>query len=439
MTTVQAATDPVAVVSLLKAVGANPKLTMQITGESLLNDGTAIVFFNIFIGFYGIGTEKSAFEMLMYFLLMPIGGYICGRCLGQAALYCLTKLNRKHDHEDVTMQVATTVCCAYLSFFLAESELGVSGVLCTVYAALELARYAMPLVCKHESMEDCWHLIEFFGNTIIFILAGVITHRATFHALTMESVGKVILMYFCLLVIRGFMILMFYPFLKELGYGTNPKDACFMAWAGLRGAVGLALAVYVADQAPIQEEGDELIFYVSFLAFGTLMVNGWSAEYVLKWAKMVGIRGSEEDMLEKVKLRVKQNAEEVYHRSCVEMRHDAGEALAPLKHLGEHLRHILEEKEKGIESQTHAALDSMEDQLGSEKVHHHNRQHTISKFYEVESLEKLRDELLAKAARPLREDLLAKHREAYYDIVLAHYWEVGMSSCAAINFMYLIL
>lgn len=54
----------------------------------------------------------------------------------------------------------------------------VSGVLCTVSAALVMADRAWPIVINHDSMENVWHALEYFGNTLLFFLAGVISSRA---------------------------------------------------------------------------------------------------------------------------------------------------------------------------------------------------------------------------------------------------------------------
>ena len=66
-----AATDPVAVVALLKSVGASKKLTMQITGESLMNDGTAIVLFTLFMDFYN-GRARDAGGIAAFFSQMSM-------------------------------------------------------------------------------------------------------------------------------------------------------------------------------------------------------------------------------------------------------------------------------------------------------------------------------------------------------------------------------
>lgn len=112
---VLAATDPVAVVALLQSVGASPFLTMQITGESLMNDGTAIVLFNIFWAKYqGIHTYRyeDFGAMVKYFLRMSVAGPLLGIAIGFVALRLLKMADRRYSKQDSTMQTSITVCTA---------------------------------------------------------------------------------------------------------------------------------------------------------------------------------------------------------------------------------------------------------------------------------------------------------------------------------------
>merc|ERR1719419_801884 len=116
-----AATDPVAVVSLLKSVGASSKLTMQITGESLMNDGTAIVLFDLFMRFY-THEELAPEDILTFFLQMTLGGPLIGICIGLVAVIWMGYATRRFSHSDIRVQTSITICVAYITFFLAESE-----------------------------------------------------------------------------------------------------------------------------------------------------------------------------------------------------------------------------------------------------------------------------------------------------------------------------
>ena len=116
---VQAATDPVAVVSLLNDLGAPPSLTMIVSGESLLNDGSAMVVYSLLFEQY-LGHPQNAFVFLVQLVL---GGIGIGFAFGVAVLYWMSLLNRRHDHNDVTIQVALTIVASYSCFYVAGLKL----------------------------------------------------------------------------------------------------------------------------------------------------------------------------------------------------------------------------------------------------------------------------------------------------------------------------
>ena len=116
-----AATDPVAVAALLEEVGAPPRLKVHIAGESLLNDGSAIVFFSIFIERYlaeleipGFGEEIDLRKGIALFCQKSLGAVAAGLLFGFGILGCLYLLNRKFSREENVVQVATITGVAYL-------------------------------------------------------------------------------------------------------------------------------------------------------------------------------------------------------------------------------------------------------------------------------------------------------------------------------------
>jgi NhaP-type Na+/H+ or K+/H+ antiporter len=156
------ATDPVAVVALLKQLGASPILTTTITGESMLNDGTAIVVFTLFFRMYRDCTKVTSesytgLEIAEFFARLALGGPALGLCFGWVSVWLIRKASHSTVETDMTVQIAVTLCCAYLSFYVAEAEAGVSGVLATVVAALVLAENAWPAVCNDETMHHVWY------------------------------------------------------------------------------------------------------------------------------------------------------------------------------------------------------------------------------------------------------------------------------------------
>eukprot|EP01040_Poterioochromonas_malhamensis_P013678 gene13678-15075_t len=276
------ATDPVAVVALLKSVGASPKLTILIVGESLLNDGSAMVLFSIFYNALN-GTKYTAADIVAFSFAAAIGSVVFGIFAGLITVRWLRSANRPLKETDVTMQIAMTICSAYLTFFIAQYTFGVSGVLACCGAGAMLAWLGPPIILNHESMHNVWGMAEWALNTMIFLLAGlIIGHRVLEKVVAIDWFYLVVL-YVVLMIIRAITILMLYPFISDIGHRCTKLEAVFMSWAGLRGALGMALALIVENGAPsdLDEETKRLFFYVGGIASLTLIINATTAKSLL--------------------------------------------------------------------------------------------------------------------------------------------------------------
>jgi len=134
------ATDPVAVVALLKELGASPSLTVQIQGESLLNDGTAIVLYTIS---YDVlkGKDYDFDDIVIFLVQKACLAFLLGMVIGYIFFTWIKKASSKLEDHSSMIQVSLTLCCAYWSFIIAEGVFHISGVLSTVAAALVLAHF----------------------------------------------------------------------------------------------------------------------------------------------------------------------------------------------------------------------------------------------------------------------------------------------------------
>jgi NhaP-type Na+/H+ or K+/H+ antiporter len=234
----------VAVVSLLKEAGASSKLTILIIGESLMNDGTAMVLFMLFYNMLE-GSTYDTLGIIEFFISMSLGSCLLGASMGLLTVRFLRSLNRPLIPEDTVLQISVTFCCAYLSFYTAQSYLEISGVLCCCGAGVVLAWLGPPIILNHESMHNVWAVVEWFGNTMIFLLAGLI-----FGTRTLESVDSIdwlylFVLYVFLHLVRLLIVVVCYPFLRKLGHPVSMYDAVFIVWAGLRGALGIVLGLIV--------------------------------------------------------------------------------------------------------------------------------------------------------------------------------------------------
>ena len=230
MGAVLASTDPVAIVALLNSVGASTVLTVQITGESLFNDGVSMVLFKLFFDTYrGKHTGSLPKFLVQQFLVGPLIGILCGG----VTVFWLSLATRRFSHEHATIQLVVTICCAYISYALAELA-DSSGVLGTVSAGLVVAWRGWPLVVEPEALESVWEFLEHAGNTLLFALVGVITRRAAFGSKYIQPRDYLyaFVLYLIVELARLAMIVASFPILSNIGYGCSKADAAFMWRAG---------------------------------------------------------------------------------------------------------------------------------------------------------------------------------------------------------------
>jgi len=280
---VVSATDPVAVVALLKELGASKKLGTLIEGESLLNDGTAIVIFMVFYApIVAMGGEESG-SPFVEFLYVALGGIVLGIGIGYVVVAWV-----KRVFNDFYVEISVIVAAAYLVFYAAEDFFHVSGVLGLVSYGLVMAGVGKTRISPEVGhfLHEFWELAAFIANVLIFIIVGVvIAERGVFDA-TANDYLLLFIIYIGIHVVRAIVILMFYPFMKNTGYGLPKKDAIVVWYGALRGAIGLALALIVAGIEPSQLATaleisepqaviviNQFLFLISGVVALTLLVN----------------------------------------------------------------------------------------------------------------------------------------------------------------------
>ena len=276
--TIVSATDPVAVVALLKDLGADPALGTMIEGESLLNDGSAVVVYSFIMswikfdweapdgwlareGRTDLGPEpfpvwgSGWIELLVLVLQMAVLGVVFGIVAGKVVKVALQRV-----YNETFIEVAIVLGSTHLVFWLSEIVLKSSAVLSVVVmgAYLNLHREAITVDTQHflhEFYEMCAYLL----NTVLFLIAGVSLGEIFYGAAVgfdddgindMDFWGYMPLLYAVCLFARTATVALFYPLMKfaaSRGVGTKIdwRKAAVLIWGGLRGAVGLALALVV--------------------------------------------------------------------------------------------------------------------------------------------------------------------------------------------------
>ncbi len=296
------ATDPVAVVALLKDLGASKKLSTLIEGESLLNDGTAIVIFMVFFGFIsGDINETNGFAQ---FMIVSFGGIGIGTFIGWLMTRWISNV-----FNDSMVEITIVVAATYLTFYLAEHFMHVSGVLALVSLGIMLGGYGKSSISPkvEHFMHQFWELAGFIANCLIFLIVGlVIASRTEFTANDFLMLGIV---YVGIHVIRAITITVLYPFMKNTGYGLPVKDAVVVWYGALRGAIGLALALIVvgidsqamADSMNLTVKEavivkNQFLFLTAGIVTLTLIINATTIKALVSYLGLLDISPAKAEM-----------------------------------------------------------------------------------------------------------------------------------------------
>jgi len=285
------ATDPVAVMAICKSLGVSERLTMLVAGESLLNDGVAIMIFQFTLRKaldQEIDMDWTTEFCMQVLVLSPLIGAFCGFL----SVAMIARVSSESYHSDAMIQVVITICCSYLSFFLAESEMKGSGVLGVIVAGFVMACYSWPLYVSVEVIHVVWESIEMVGNTFIFFLAGLLFAATIFDKwgfIGWEDFGWLILLYLLLTAIRAVVLGTLWLPLNRVGQPISLQESAALVYGGLRGAVSLALAIIVDESPEISKEtGARVMFHAGGIAALSLLINATTMSKVMKMLGLVG-------------------------------------------------------------------------------------------------------------------------------------------------------
>ena len=254
--TILSATDPVAVVALLKDLGTDAALGTMIEGESLLNDGSAVVMYTViksWIEHYNGPRDDLPVEAMYPYpggwvdLSRIIGQMLVGGVvLGLSSGWAVTEL-LKRVYNDKLVEVSLIVASTYIVFWLAEVVMMSSAVIAVVVMGLTInkRRSAISPEVIHF-LHEFYTVLAFMYNTIIFYIAGVKLGFLFVDYAASKRAAYAWALYPGVLVSRGLTILLLFPLLRGLGMGCTWRNCVIMWWGGLRGSVGLALALQVA-------------------------------------------------------------------------------------------------------------------------------------------------------------------------------------------------
>jgi Na+:H+ antiporter len=237
-----AATDPVAVLATFRRLAVDRRLAALLEGESLLNDGVALVLLVTLADAVGGGFRLGSAAGT--FLLEVAGGAVIGVGLGGVGHRLIARLD---DH---LTEMTVSVALAY-GAFLAADRLHLSGVLATIAAAMALghlgrARGWVYSGGSEELLTDLWEFLAFAANAALFLLIGLAVRAADLRAHPEAVVWGVA----AALGGRAVVAYGIGPLLGRLGCAVTRAERHVLFWGGLRGAVALAAVLSLPPGFP---------------------------------------------------------------------------------------------------------------------------------------------------------------------------------------------
>jgi CPA1 family monovalent cation:H+ antiporter len=270
-----AATDPIAVVAIFKELGAPKRLSILVEGESLLNDGTGIVFFTLSLS-VATGVHTTAGGLALDFVEIVGFGLLIGGVIGLAVSQVTKQIN------DPMIEITLTTIAAYGAFVTAE-HFGYSGVIATVTAGMVCGNYGARVGMSpstHLAIESFWQYVAFALNSIVFLLLGFEVHLSDLTA----SWQMILVAYLAVTVGRALVIFGVSSMLKTSRERIPWSWSVILTWGGLRGALPMVLALSLPQTFPHRDLLVTMTFGVVIIS---ILVHGLTVSRFLKWLGIV--------------------------------------------------------------------------------------------------------------------------------------------------------
>jgi monovalent cation:H+ antiporter, CPA1 family len=273
-----AATDPIAVVGLFKTVGAPKRLAVLVEGESLLNDGTAVVFFTLVLGLVAGGPMSTGAAVLDFVRVVGMGAVV-----GLAVGFAISKVIQQVD--DPMIEITLTTIAAYGSFVAAE-QFHFSGVIATVAAGMLCGNYGARTGMSPSTriaVESFWEYVAFALNSLVFLLIGF---EVRVEAL-LAAWKPILVAWVAVTAGRAVVIYAVTGLLARSRERIPWRWAGVITWGGLRGALSMVLVLGLAADFPHRELLVTMTFGVVILS---ILVQGVTMAPLLRRLGLVAAR-----------------------------------------------------------------------------------------------------------------------------------------------------
>ena len=265
-----AATDPVSVIASFREMGCQPRVSMVVEAESLLNDGVAAVGFAV-LSAIAAGASPSAGNVIPAFLWTLGGGVAIGLAVSGAILLIVGRTG------DPLVEITLTTIAAYGAFLIAQ-QLDASGIISALSAGLLIGSFGTRFLSRagRDRVRWAWEYFAFLANSFVFILMGMSIANQPLERLGSRAAVVAILL---VLAGRGLSV---YPVSTLFGrsrWRLRPAFQHALFWGGLRGALALALALSVPRNVP--ERAMIIVTAFAVVAF-SILVQGLTMPWLIQ-------------------------------------------------------------------------------------------------------------------------------------------------------------
>jgi CPA1 family monovalent cation:H+ antiporter len=263
-------TDPISVLAILKSARVEKSLEMKMAGESLLNDGFAVVLFVVLLGIALGGEKATPLHVAALFAQEVIGGALFGLAIGYAAYRMLASV------DEYQVEILLTLALVTGGYALAN-QLQVSGPIAIVVAGVLIGnhgrKYAMSARSR-ERVDTFWELIDEILNAVLFVMVGLELLRLDYDASYAWAAALAI----PAVLLARLLSVALAALVPGLRAEFPPYVIAILTWGGLRGGISVALALSL----PNSKFRDALITVTYAVVVFSIVVQGLTLARVLR-------------------------------------------------------------------------------------------------------------------------------------------------------------
>ncbi|XP_041975472.1 sodium/hydrogen exchanger 10-like isoform X2 [Aricia agestis] len=268
---------PLEVVRQLRELAKGKYISVLLLGEGLVGDATVMIEFISVYGFMAMALDTAS-QISLLILRYAGGGALLGVVMGKiiATLVSLT-------YYDLLCCVTVTLAGAYLTYYVGERYLYVSGVLATIVAGVIVGKRKSTVAGEVEqTMSQFWGILAHLANTLLFTMVGVVIFERVSSVITVRQVALIFVTYTTVYCSRLMIYLAMTPVLRRVGYGMGWPHSLACVWGGLRGPLSLCLALIVLYTPTLSRAGEVFIIQTTGLVMLSLIINATTMQRLLK-------------------------------------------------------------------------------------------------------------------------------------------------------------